>query len=69
MVRQIFPIQAKTVDSFYMKTPVKMEEQTVQFETEALERSKAADIAEQKAREAKEAKDKLNELQKNGHQH
>lgn len=67
MTRQIFPIQAKAVDSFYAKTPVKMEQQTVQFETEALERSKAADIAEQKAREAKEAKDKLNELQKHKH--
>ena len=64
MIRQNFPIQAKTVDSFYTKTPLTMEKQTIQYENEALERSEAADIARQKEREAKEAKDNLKALKK-----
>ena len=68
MTRQIFPIQANTIDSFYNKTPLEMEKQTIQLETEALERTEAADLAEQKEREAKQAKNKLNELQKRKHQ-
>ncbi len=67
MTRQIFPIQAKTVDSFYTKSPVKMEKQTLQLEIETLERSEAADIASQKEREAEAAKDKLNALKKHRH--
>ncbi len=69
MARQIFPIQVKSVDSFYTKTPLIMEKQTIQLEIEALERSEAADVAEQKEREAKEAKNKVNELRKHSHQH
>ena len=68
MIRQMFAKQANTADSFYTKAPIKMEKLTVQLETEALERTKAADIAGQKEREAKEAKDKLNEMQKHRHQ-
>ena len=67
MTRQIFPIQAKTIDSFYTKTPLTMEKQTIQYENEALERSEAADIASQKEREAEAAKDKLNALKKHRH--
>lgn len=67
MTRQMYPLQANEADSEYTHDPTAMEMLTVKYETEALERSKAADIAEQKEREAKEAKDKLDQLKK--HQH
>lgn len=67
MIRQVYPVQANEVDSEYTHDAEGMEKLTVKYETEALERSKAADIAEQKEREAKEAKEKLNKLKK--HQH
>ena len=69
MVRQMFTKQANTADSFYTKAPIKMEKLTDQLETEALERTKAADIAGQKEREAKEAKTKMYELQRHRRQH
>jgi hypothetical protein len=64
MTRQMYPVQANEADSEYTHDPVSMEKLTVKYETKALETSKAADIAEQKEREAKEAKDKLYQLKK-----
>lgn len=67
MTRQMYPVQANEADAEYARDPTAMEKLTVKYETEALERSKAADIAQQKEREAKEAKDKLNKLKKHRH--
>ena len=67
MTRQMYPVQANEADSEYTHDPTAMEKLTVKYETEALERSKAADIAEQKEREAKEAKDRLDKLKKHEH--
>ena len=67
MTRQMYPREANEADAEYTRDPSAMEKLTVKYETEALERSKAADIAEQKEREAKEAKDKLNKLKKHRH--
>ncbi|WP_299289355.1 hypothetical protein [uncultured Mucilaginibacter sp.] len=64
MTRQMYPKEAKEADTAYARDPSAMEKLTVKYETEALERSKAADIAEQKEREAKDAKDKLKKLKK-----
>ncbi len=67
MTRQMYPVQANEADAEYTHDPIAMEKLTVKYETEALERSKAADVVEQKEREAKEAKHKLDQLKK--HQH
>ena len=64
MTRQMYPVQANEADSEYTRDPTAMKKLTVKYETEALERSQAADIVKQKEREAKEAKDKLNKLKK-----
>lgn len=67
MTKQMYPVQANEADAEYTHDPIAMEKLTIKYETEAPERSKAADVVEQKEREAKEAKHKPDQLKK--HQH
>jgi len=59
MIRQTYPIQANWAEQHYFNNPDTAENETIRLENEAEERSEAVDIANQKEREAKAAKEKL----------
>jgi hypothetical protein len=62
MIRQAYPVQANWAEQHYFNNPDKAENETIRLENEAEERSEAIDIANQKEREAKAAKEKLIKL-------
>ncbi len=62
MLRQTYPIQANWAEQHYFNNPDTAENETIRLENEAKERSDAVDIANQKEREAKAAKEKLIKL-------
>jgi hypothetical protein len=62
MLRQAYPEQANWAEQHYFNNPDTAESETIRLENEAEERSEAADIANQKEREAKAAKQKLIKL-------
>jgi len=64
MIRQTYPVQANWADKYYSANPTGMKNTTEQLENEAMERSEAVDMAHQKEREAKAAKEKLIKLKK-----
>jgi len=64
MIRQTYPIQANWAEQHYFNNPDSAGKETICLENEAKERSEAADIANQKEREAKEAKEKLINIKK-----
>ncbi len=59
MLRQGYPVQANWAEQHYFNNPDTAENETIRLENEAEERSEAVDIANQKEREAKAAKEKL----------
>jgi hypothetical protein len=59
MLRQVYPIQANWAEQHYFNNPDTAENETIRLENEAKERSEAVDIANEKEREAKAAKEKL----------
>jgi hypothetical protein len=59
MIRQAYPIQANWAEQHYFNNPDTAESETIRLENEAEERMEAVDIANQKEREAKAAKEKL----------
>jgi hypothetical protein len=59
MLRQAYPVQANWAEQHYFNNPDTAENETIRLENEAEERSEAIDIANQKEREAKAAKEKL----------
>jgi hypothetical protein len=59
MIRQVYPAQANWAEQHYYNNPDTTENETIRLENEAEERSEAIDIANQKEREAKAAKEKL----------
>jgi len=61
-IRQVFPIQADWADRLYYADPDHMESITDSLEEAAKVRSHTKDIAEQSARDAREAKARLDEL-------
>lgn len=64
MLRQAYPVQANWAEQHYFNSPDTAESETIRLENEAEERSEAVDIANQKEREAKAAKEKLIKLKK-----
>ena len=62
MLRQAYPVQANWAEQHYFNSPDTAERETIRLENEAEERSEAVDIANQKEREAKAAKQKLIKL-------
>lgn len=64
MIRQTYPTQANWAEQYYFDNPDGAENETIRLENEAKERSEAADIANQKEREAKEAQQRLKSLKK-----
>ena len=59
MLRQVYPVQANWAEQHYFNNPDTAESETIRLENEAKERSEAVDIANEKEREAKAAKEKL----------
>lgn len=64
MLRQGYPVQANWAEQHYFNNSDKAENETIRLENEAEERSEAVDIANQKEREAKAAKERLIKLKK-----
>jgi hypothetical protein len=62
MIRQAYPVQANWAEQHYFNNPDTAESETIRLENEAKERSEAVDIASQKEREAKAAKENLMKL-------
>ncbi|HEY5327136.1 MAG TPA: hypothetical protein VIJ27_09050 [Mucilaginibacter sp.] len=62
MLRQAYPVQADWAEQHYFNNPDTAESETIRLENEAKERSEATDLANQKEREAKAAKEKLIKL-------
>jgi hypothetical protein len=65
MLRQAYPVQANWAEQHYFNNPDTAESETIRLENEAEERSEALDIANQKEREAKAAKERLIKLKRN----
>lgn len=63
-IRQVYPRQSDWADSAYRADAAGMEQTTRKLEDQSLASSHAKDIAEQKYREAKEAKDQASKLEK-----
>lgn len=64
MIRQAYPVQANWAEQHYFNNPDIAESETIRLENEAKERSEAVDLANQKEREAKAAKEKLIKLKR-----
>ena len=62
MLRQAYPVQANWAEQHYFNNPDTAESETIRLENEAEERSEAVDLANQKEREAKAAKENLMKL-------
>lgn len=63
-IRQVYPRQGDWADSVYRVSPANMEQTTRKLEDQSLASSHAKDIAEQKYREAEEAKGQASKLEK-----
>ena len=63
-IRQVYPVQSDWADSIYRVDPDNMEKATKQLEEQSEASSHARDIAEQKYREAQEAKKEAKQLEK-----
>jgi len=63
-IRQVYPRQSDWADSIYRASPAGMEQTTRKLEDQSLASSHAKDVAEQKYREAEEAKGQASKLEK-----